>query len=183
MSIIQDALKKSQITSQDTPSADFIRPAVQKTFVKKPRQGFLRDPGSFTGTKKIVRRPFIIAVSGVMFCFAAYFIFDILVRSMENNNPVAAADSVHSIKASLPDGKPQGQAARLDIRSFARRTPQRESVLNLSGIMYLEDGPRALINNTMVTVGSLIGGARVVDIQKDAVVLDVDGSENVLKLN
>ena len=52
----------------------------------------------------------------------------------------------------------------------------------LSGIMHLEDGPRAIINNARVAEGAKIGGATVASITDDSVVLKKDGSEITLHL-
>ena len=52
----------------------------------------------------------------------------------------------------------------------------------LSGIMHLEDGPRAIINNMRVSKGDDIDGAKVVSITDEAVVLKKQDSEIKLRL-
>lgn len=52
----------------------------------------------------------------------------------------------------------------------------------LSGIMHLEDGPRAIINNTRVAKGEDVDGAEVISITDDTVVLKKQGSEIKLRL-
>ena len=53
-----------------------------------------------------------------------------------------------------------------------------KSEVMLSGIMWNEEAPQAIINNEIVEVGDKIGGRTVVDIQKDRVIID-DGSGKV----
>ena len=52
----------------------------------------------------------------------------------------------------------------------------------LSGIMHLEDGPRAIINNMKVSKGDDIDGAKVVSITDETVVLKKQDSEIKLHL-
>ena len=54
--------------------------------------------------------------------------------------------------------------------------------LVLSGIMHLEDGPRAIINNSMVAAGDTVGEAMIVSITDNSVVLKKGNSEIVLNL-
>lgn len=53
----------------------------------------------------------------------------------------------------------------------------------LNGIMYLVDGPRALINDIMVGEGETVSGAKVVKIKKDGVILNYNNSEVDLSIN
>jgi len=56
------------------------------------------------------------------------------------------------------------------------------SKIVLGGIMWVEENPRAIINNNIVAIGDEIGGNKVIDIKKDRVVLS-DGTEKLtLKL-
>lgn len=52
----------------------------------------------------------------------------------------------------------------------------------LNGIMYLEGSPRAIVNDSMVEAGDMVGGARVVKIEKRNVLLEYDGAELRLDL-
>jgi len=54
--------------------------------------------------------------------------------------------------------------------------------LALNGIMYLEGGARALVNNAIVGVGDMIGGATVVAITKKSVILTYNNVEITLLL-
>ena len=59
---------------------------------------------------------------------------------------------------------------------------ERHTGLVLNGIMYLDEGPRAIINNSIVTEGDNIDGAVVRKINRKSVVLSSGGSEFTLNL-
>lgn len=52
----------------------------------------------------------------------------------------------------------------------------------LNGIMEFAEGPRAVINNSIVSVGDSVDGATVAKIEKKNVVLKLNGSEISLEL-
>ena len=52
----------------------------------------------------------------------------------------------------------------------------------LSGIMHLEDGPRAIINNSSVMTGGYVNGAMVVAINENSVILKKGNAEITLRL-
>lgn len=52
----------------------------------------------------------------------------------------------------------------------------------LSGIVYSEDDPLAIVNNRSVRVGDRINGATVVDINRREVTLDAGGSRVTLRV-
>jgi len=53
----------------------------------------------------------------------------------------------------------------------------------LNGIMYLVDGPRAIINNIIVGEGETVNGAKVEKIKKDSVLLKYNDSEVALNID
>lgn len=54
--------------------------------------------------------------------------------------------------------------------------------LHLSGILWEEANPTAIINGEIVAVGSEINGKKVVEIRKDKVILEADGQTTGLDL-
>jgi hypothetical protein len=54
--------------------------------------------------------------------------------------------------------------------------------LELNGIMYLQDRPRAIINGNMVEAGESVSGARINTITRDSVLLNYNDLEITLKL-
>lgn len=55
--------------------------------------------------------------------------------------------------------------------------------LVLSGIMYIEERPRAIINGSVVEEGGSISGAQVRQIRRDSVVLTFEDMEMTINLN
>ena len=73
------------------------------------------------------------------------------------------------------------------VKNPSEPTLPKESIIQpnefiLSGIMHLEDGPRAIINNMRVSKGDDIDGAKVVSITDETVVLKKQDSEIKLRL-
>lgn len=86
-------------------------------------------------------------------------------------DPAEAPSRQEVVYKSAPRAKTTRQNAPVKAPSF-----------NLSGIMFLEDGPRAVINNSMVEVGDTIGGGLVTKIDKKRVVLSCNDTEIIVYL-
>jgi thioredoxin-related protein len=56
------------------------------------------------------------------------------------------------------------------------------SGFNLSGIIFSQDDPKAIVNNNIVGIGDTVGGAKVVAITQYGVILSGQDGEIVLKL-
>jgi hypothetical protein len=63
--------------------------------------------------------------------------------------------------------------------------PQKSQIpsMKITGIIYDTDRPQAIINGTVVGVGSKISGASVLSIEKGRVVMRYEGIDITLKLN
>jgi hypothetical protein len=68
------------------------------------------------------------------------------------------------------------------IFEFSKNLVLMQGEFTLSGVMNLEDGPRAIINNTTLMEGENIRGAKVVKISTNEVVLKRRDSKIVLHL-
>jgi hypothetical protein len=68
------------------------------------------------------------------------------------------------------------------VFEFPKQLVMIQDEFTLSGIMDLEDGPRATINNATLSEGDNVGGAKVVKINNDSVVLKKRDAEIVLHL-
>lgn len=85
-------------------------------------------------------------------------------------NPLSAVDAKTGPLRAEPYSAPvDPNLAAGNISGFA-----------LNGIMELVDGPRAIINNVIVASGDVIGGAKVMKIDKNRVVLQKEDSEFTL---
>ena len=68
-------------------------------------------------------------------------------------------------------------------KTTARTKPINNKLLVLSGIIYNNSSPIAVINKKPVKIGDFIDGARVVKINKKDVILELNGSEIVLNVS
>lgn len=65
---------------------------------------------------------------------------------------------------------------------LAKKGPSRPEALALSGIIWDEKKPAAIINDNIVSVGDEIQGKKVIKIEKNKVILQEDGEEYILRL-
>lgn len=84
--------------------------------------------------------------------------------------------------SSAPDVKPPAESAGRAKAAFNIFRMSRFPDYVLSGVMQLVDGPRAIVNNVMVGVGDVVGGATVERINKESVVLRTQDSEIIVGL-
>ncbi len=95
--------------------------------------------------------------------------------------PAAAIEKIDTAKyASLPWGKDPFYRARKNGHSPA--LPPKKPRWHLAGILFGEAEPYAVVNNTIVTEGDMVDGARVILINKSVVTLEKDGIEIRLKV-
>ena len=78
-----------------------------------------------------------------------------------------------------PKPADEGNAPPLD---FAARPKQVPPNLILNGIMYLEERPQAIINDSVVGVGDMVSGAKVLSIDKASVFLSFNDMAITLTL-
>ena len=69
-----------------------------------------------------------------------------------------------------------------NLRAIDLERPLKLSDLRLSGILYDEEKPLAIINSRIVGEGALINGARLLEIQSDQVRFSRKGKEFTLKV-
>lgn len=95
--------------------------------------------------------------------------------------PAAVIVKIDTAKyASLPWGKdPFYRAGKYE---HSPPLPPKEPRWHLAGILFGEAEPYAVVNNTIVTEGDVVGGARVILINKSMVTLEKDGVEIRLKV-
>ena len=102
----------------------------------------------------------------------------LIVLVIMKSSGVPAAMSLKDVSITEAIYKPMSAVtAKPDSVKKARRS---SPDLILSGIMQLVDGPRAIINGVMVGIGDVIGGAKIVRIEKDAVTLKDKDKELIL---
>ena len=73
--------------------------------------------------------------------------------------------------------------ARSLAKEWGRNPFLRQDALELRGILWDDQNPKAVIDEDIVAVGDLVNGSLVVEIRKDGVVLYDGSSDFELKLN
>jgi type II secretory pathway component PulC len=74
------------------------------------------------------------------------------------------------------------ETAVSEVRTVVKAPGAQYPELVLNGIMYLEIGPCAIINDAIVEEGDIVKGARVTKINKKSVVLEYNNVEITLSL-
>jgi len=195
MSIIQEALRKAQgqiKKAAETHAADPKKEEPKKAPPPEASDGraFQRNaqakPAAKAGhdPKAVAILLVVLVVTAVL---AASQLFP-----MKNvsSRPAAQQGSVQSERV-LPASR-DASSAPAKVREFPslqsivfqkpeeKKPDSPEFVLN--GIMYLDGGPRAIINDTMVEVGDTVNGAKVIKIDKRNVILQYNDAEVTLDL-
>ena len=114
-------------------------------------------------------------------------IFGLTAGSKTRRKPSSEAVSVHETTLPARHIVPTKRStAKTDFVSwdrnpFAPKTTPAKVVakFTLSGIIWDQKEPKALINNVVVGIGDEIDGNKVVDIKQDRVVLN-DGTEDII---
>ncbi len=85
---------------------------------------------------------------------------------------------------SLQEMMPETKASKsiFDLRGIDIENPLKVSDFRLSGILYDNQKPMAIINNRIVEEGALINGAQLLEIQPNYVRLSLKGEELQLKV-
>lgn len=157
MSIIQEALKKAE---------------------RKKWAGEAGPPQTDTAPKKMPFRimPFFLMIFIAVTIFAALQFYLEAGSKSKKMTKVGADTAPHQEiiykpvedKKAGPDEPPTSLLTHLE-------SPKPNFILN--GIMYLRDVPQAIINNSLVREGDVVSSATVVKINKNSVVLNLNGIE------
>lgn len=85
---------------------------------------------------------------------------------------------------SLQEMMPETESSKsvFNLRGIDIESPLRVSGFRLSGILYDNQKPMAIINNRIVEEGALINGAQLLEIQPNYVRLSLKGEELQLKI-
>ena len=183
MSIIQEALKKAQVTiGIGAPKA--AAPGQAKAFEAGQTPG--RTPAP------VKAKPFpksIILVSTALLIAAIALISlslgPLVATRLGRDGTQASTPPAQEVRYRALPPSETGRSAVDETQAASRQDAELASTapnLVLNGIMYLEEGPRAIVNNVMVEVGEYASGARVVRISKKSVVLVYNDVEITLNL-
>ncbi len=183
MSIIQEALQKAQ--SNVKPAGNQAGENVVKNSVQPVQPTAKPVNQKKNGARTALNTALSLLTLAILTSFAiilgAKFLSKAAVRQapkdtlaqdisygpiMNSYNPLAST-LIENVKQTIPSGalKPVGSP---------------ELVLN--GIMYLDDGSRAIINNAIVGDGDSVSGAKVIKINSNNVILQYQDAEITLSL-
>lgn len=182
MSIIQDALRKAQPRYKTEREPDRDRAAQEAISVKAAPHGAKTVKPE--NTNKAHQRT-IFLVSAALFILAVsggiYFNrIGHVVKSDKMAGGAASDDTQPRANVSIPDAAPvtespaAGKAPDLSKQGAPR--------FLLNGIMYLDEGPQAIINGAVVKEGDVVNGAAVVKINRNNVLMKFKDEEIVLRL-
>lgn len=158
MSIIQEALKKAQSD---------IKPAARET-AKAPVAG---KASSAVKRLPLADKKALMAV--MLLALMAFAVFSAGRFLRKTDHGTSAADSQVVSYKPLIGSQSENPAAL--------KTPESPKLV-LNGIMYLEDGPRAIINNLIVGLGDTVSAAKITAINRQSVVLEYENVEITLSL-
>lgn len=183
MSIIQDALKKaanSTSINKTTIASDEKQYAVASG--KIPAGACSADT---PGDKKRISRFFIFAPLAVAVALAAAFLVLNSQLLAKNAQAVPKAPEPASTAASRQEVVKKSADNPLSPKSNPAQKPKtiQPPKFQLNGIMYIESGPKAIVNGSLVKEGDLISGAVVKKIGKQEVVLSYEDVEILLNMN
>jgi hypothetical protein len=159
MSIIQEALKKAQATYTN-------KEAVKTEPVQKPHHASI---------------PFTKLIPGIVLLIVAA---GFGLNSFLSNGPSALAGDKQYHSVSYKTAATASEYAASPVSSVIQPGTALVNApdLELNGIMYLDEKPRAIINGNTVVVGESVNGARIDAITTDSVLLNYNDLEITLKL-
>ena len=181
MSIIQEALKKVQEIK--SPRAGVMdkwpdrpgRPSDKVRF--PPPTSNPTKPGKklFSPMNLKLALPiFLIILAVPFFIFAQTRIYGSAAKNSRNSSQEVSYKTI--IKPADTKTENYGVSQIKHFASAIKLSPGYPDLV-LNGIMYLEDGPRAIINNSIVGEGDTISGAVVHKINRRDVILRSDDTE------
>lgn len=186
MSIIQEALKKAQSDVKPPAPSPAEIPQVEKPL----RSGSI--PAAKPAAQKIGtslarnKHTPMIALSLVVIVFAIPVAGRLLSLTGGRSNRASGTNVQEiSYKPIVADEaknpNPMAGQNQPSISAGILKLSDRPDLV-LNGIMYLEEGPRAIINNFIVAPGDLVSGAKVTKISRKNVILEYRDVEITLSL-
>jgi len=183
MSIIQEALKKAQTT--------YVKETVKAVSPQKS------DIGVESAAQKShgAAAPYVKLMPGVILLV---ILAGLGLNSFSSKNTAGTAKGgpYHDVsyKLAIENAAMTGSSdAGFGIQTQVLASPIKSAIssgaafvnapdLELNGIMYLEERPRAIINGNMVEVGESVNGARINAITNSSVLLNYNDLDITLKL-
>ncbi len=184
MSIIQDALKKAQgdFSKKKAPQEKLNIAQVQPVNsepVESDKRPLLHSDASRSPS---MRLPALVSVLAILLLI--YGFNSSLHQTVSRNNIPRVTKNSEEPAVNINPGTNAasifGQANKLDAINFM---VPRKSLFVLSGIMFTQDRPQAIINGHLLEEGDKIGGATILAIEEDCVLLDLNDENMRIELN
>jgi hypothetical protein len=175
MSLVHNALKKAELERQ------LVAHSSRETAVDPDRAR------PETATKKKRRRLSQLAVEVLIVMCLVGILAVFLVKFGQSQRlypkqPVGRETPVEGVSASTPID--EAKVEPMGSQDATAVSPVPVKVYKLTGIMKDAEGRyMAILNNRVIGVGGYVEGATVRDIVEDRVAIDVDGREQILRLD
>lgn len=174
MSIIQEALKKAQgeFTKDKTPSK---APSVKSPDV--PTRPVM--PAAKPAAAKKTPSLSVPALVGVLTVLLMIYGLDLSLRYSGKNKASAGVSNKKAVSSKAVSSSRLKERFSSPLIDPANLIPSHMGQFTLSGIMYVENKPQAIINGYVMEEGDKINGATILAIEKDCVLLSMSEKENI----
>lgn len=170
MSIIQEALEKAQSDAKPAVREVVKAPVIKKAPVAKK---------SSTANKKTLMAVMLLALMAFAVFSAGRFLSKAGNGTSADNSQEVSYRPIIKGQAESPGAI--GGRERTGASHETLKAPESPKLV-LNGIMYLEEDPRAIINNFIVGLGDSVSGAKITRINRQSVILEYENVEITLSL-
>lgn len=183
MSIIQEALKKAQ---SDVKMPD-VRPDIKPVRKVEDARPIVKPVAQKNGKKPAVKKNVLmVAALSALVAIAIFSARQFLSKAdnISNNTNTMPTQEVSYRPIIKPEVKTPNTIAgqgQLNTATGIRKMRDRPNLI-LNGIMYIEESPRAIVNNSIVEAGDSVSGAKVMKINRQSVILEYENVEITLNL-
>lgn len=176
MSIIQEALKKAQgeFTKKEVPSVsapDAHGRTVQMNAFAAQVAAKDAKPAKKSQSLSVP------ALTGVLLVLLIIYGLDASVRYSGTNSKYPGTVNKKSASSKVVSSAKVRDHFASPLIDPANLIPSRMGQFVLSGIMYVENRPQAIINGYVLEEGDKINGATILVIEKDCVLLNLNNSD------
>ncbi|MBN1405195.1 MAG: hypothetical protein JW946_01595 [Candidatus Omnitrophica bacterium] len=189
MSIIHDALRKAAALKKENQSENVVRveaDALNTPCTSDASAGKNENvSGSGAIKKKHARGAFKVFLILLIISAAMLPVYNYFLPLFSSSEVAAPKPQVNSILKSIEPKKVIESANTLAgniISGVQNEIKKPKDAFVLSGIVYSQDDPIAVINNSIYTIGGNVDGAKVIEINEKSVMLEKDGKDLELKL-
>ena len=188
MSIIQDALKKVQKKEEKSTFPSVEKLDFDRAFGGQIKLKNIEVPAQKTPKVYLL----LLLISVLILALTIFVLIDIERQNTKKYIPGYAKQEAPSkqevVHKPLPPKESpapamiSGYAPFSSTSVFLKTEAKNVPKFLLNGVMYLEGGPQAIVNNAVVKEGDVVEGARVVKINRNDVIMRFKDEEITLRL-